>query len=217
MARIAAEIKLNLKSLCVLTAAGGTFKMEDEPDELYNENFLEDLKNGGGFSFAGRPSLSAEEISRRNSMQPPHLRSSYVVQYQDQNLIDDSMFKVRRHQSLPLPRFHSMRFHFQIGDDHKANGVDDSMLSTQSDTRRGTTYKRPGPPTPSKNGGRLSLGGTTAELPRGDILRESNRALMPSTAANAAKSATKKSTPGKFRSMFSSAKLKDEVRNKFLI
>lgn len=91
------------------------------------------------------------------------------------------------------------------------------MLSTQSDVRRGTLYKRPGPPTPSKNGGRLSFGGATAELPKGEILRESNKAMVPSTALNAAKTASKKSTPGKFRSMFSSAKIKDEVRNKFLI
>lgn len=88
------------------------------------------------------------------------------------------------------------------------------MFSTQSDTRRGTLYKRPGPPTPSKNGGRLSIGGANAELPKGDILRESNKATVPS---NPVKLAAKKSTPGKIRSLFSSAKIKDEVRNKFLI
>lgn len=89
------------------------------------------------------------------------------------------------------------------------------MISTTSDQKRGTLYKRPGPPTPSKNGGRLSLGGTTSELPKGEILRESNtnRDNIPSSA----KSSGKKSTPGKFRSIFSSAKIKDEVRNKFLI
>lgn len=98
---------------------------------------------------------------------------------------------------------------FQIDDDQKAQTLDDSMLSTQSDTRRGTLYKRPGPPTPSKNAGRISIGGTNAELPRGDILRESNKST---------KSASKKSTPGKtLLSMFTTAKVKDEVRNKFLI
>lgn len=78
---------------CLSTAASGTFKMEDEPDEVYNENFLEDLKTGR-FSINGRESLSREEIERRNSMVPPHLRSSYTAQYQNQNIIDDSMFKV---------------------------------------------------------------------------------------------------------------------------
>lgn len=68
--------------------------MEDEPDEVYNENFLEDMKCGR-FSINGRESLSREEIERRNSMVPPHLRSSYTAQYQNQNIIDDSMFKVK--------------------------------------------------------------------------------------------------------------------------
>lgn len=93
--------------------------------------------------------------------------------------------------------------------------MDVSIASSTGDQKRGTLYKRPGPPTPSKNGGRLSLGGTNGELPRGDILRESN-ANKDGAAANA-KMASKKSTPGKFRSIFSSAKVKDEVRNKFLI
>lgn len=109
----------------------------------------------------------------------------------------------------------NLKLYLQLVD--KANGIDESMQSTQSDTRRGTIYKRPGPPTPSKNGGRLSIGGVNAELPRGDILRESNKVVMPASASTANKSAPKKSTPGKFRSMFSSAKIKDEVRNKFLI
>lgn len=89
------------------------------------------------------------------------------------------------------------------------------MFSTQSESRRGTLYKRPGPPTPSKNGGRLSLGGLV-ELPRGDILREQNENVKeekPSMKTIAAK----KSTPGRLRMMFSSSKIKDEVRNKLLI
>lgn len=69
--------------------------MEDEPDEVYNENFLEDLKNGGSFSIVGRDSLTQDEINRRNSMVPPHLRSTYQAQYQDQNINEDSLFKVK--------------------------------------------------------------------------------------------------------------------------
>lgn len=77
-----------------LRLAGGNFNMEDEPEELYSEYFLDDLKNGGGISMAGRDSLSLDEIKRRNSMVPPHLRSSYSVQYQDQNINEESIFKV---------------------------------------------------------------------------------------------------------------------------
>lgn len=92
-------------------------------------------------------------------------------------------------------------------------------MSSQSETRRGTLYKRPGPPTPSKNGGRLSFGGIGAELPRGDILREQNQQASTSSSLITTNKATasKKSTPGKFRSIFSSAKIKEEVRNKLLI
>lgn len=89
------------------------------------------------------------------------------------------------------------------------------MSSTQTESRRGTLYKRPGPPTPSKNGGRLSFGGISVDqLPRTEVLREHN---TNNDHATVSKSATKKSTPGKFRSLFSTSKLKDEVRNKLLL
>uniref|UniRef100_A0A0A1XT98 Myosin-7 n=1 Tax=Zeugodacus cucurbitae TaxID=28588 RepID=A0A0A1XT98_ZEUCU len=61
------------------------------------------------------------------------------------------------------------------------NSLDDSMSALLSTTSGGgarkkltgiTNYKRPGPPTPSKHGGRLSLGGSS-EPPR-EILREVN-------------------------------------------
>lgn len=81
----------------------------------------------------------------------------------------------------------------------------DSMFSNnQLDVRRGTLYQRPGPPTPSKNGGRLSFGGSivsASDLFPKDILREQN--------TNNAKT---KTTPGKLMSMFSSSKHK-EVRS----
>lgn len=90
------------------------------------------------------------------------------------------------------------------------------MFSIQSDVRRGTAYKRPGPPTPSKNGGRLSLGG--ADASRVDVLREHNGIGIgrPSIGSNTSK-ASKKITPGKLSRIFSTSKLKDEVRNKLLI
>lgn len=86
------------------------------------------------------------------------------------------------------------------------------MFSTQSDSRRGTAYKKPGPPTPSKNGGRFSLGGS--DLPKSEVLREQN-GERPSLGGMS--KASKKITPGKLSRIFSSSKLKDEVRNKLLI
>lgn len=91
------------------------------------------------------------------------------------------------------------------------------MFSTQSESRRGTAYKRPGPPTPSKNGGRLSFGGTDILWRTGDtVLREQNGIERPSLGGTTSK-ASKKITPGKLSRIFSSSKLKDEVRNKLLI
>lgn len=74
------------------------------------------------------------------------------------------------------------------------------MFSNQLDVRRGTLYQRPGPPTPSKNGGRLSFGGsnvTASDLFPKEVLREQNN------------NAKTKTTPGKLMSMFSSSKQKD--------
>lgn len=90
------------------------------------------------------------------------------------------------------------------------------MFSTQSETRRLTLYKKPGPPTPNKNSARLSLG-AASDLPRGDILREQNGNDKASMGGGSTKLTAKKSTPGKFRSIFSSSKSKDEVGKRFLI
>lgn len=57
---------------------GGNFRMEDEEGELFDNTYLDELKRG-----SGRESLTLEEIQRRNSMVPPHLRSSYMPQFAD--------------------------------------------------------------------------------------------------------------------------------------
>lgn len=54
--------------------------MEDEEGELFDNTYLDELKRG---SLTGRESLTFEEIQRRNSMVPPHLRSSYMPQFAD--------------------------------------------------------------------------------------------------------------------------------------
>lgn len=60
--------------------------MEDEEGELFDNTYLDQMKSEGRFSMSGRDSLTFDEIQRRNSMVPPHLRSSYSVQYQNSNL-----------------------------------------------------------------------------------------------------------------------------------
>lgn len=62
---------------------GSNFKMEDEEGELFDNTYLDELKLGSGNLTTGRDSLTLEEIQRRNSMVPAHLRSSYLPQYQD--------------------------------------------------------------------------------------------------------------------------------------
>lgn len=52
--------------------------MEDEEGELFDNTYLDELQRG-----SGRESLTLEEIQRRNSMVPPHLRSSYMPQFTD--------------------------------------------------------------------------------------------------------------------------------------
>lgn len=72
-----------------------------------------------------------------------------------------------------------------------------------------------GPPTPSKHGGRFSLGGTF-DLPRDEreVLRESNT-NNPKLSIGGGPKPSKNKTPGKLRNLFTSSKVKDEVRHKF--
>lgn len=66
--------------------------MEDEEGELFNNTYLDELKTGGRFS-PTRESITQDELARRNSMYPMHLRSSYAP-YADQNLNEDDLLKV---------------------------------------------------------------------------------------------------------------------------
>jgi hypothetical protein len=79
--------------------------------------------------------------------------------------------------------------------------LDDSdalLLQSQHRKKQSTSYKRPGPPTPSKNAGRLSLGGST-DVHYTNILKDSNNA-------------DKKNTPGRMMAFLSQfSKNKDEV------
>ena len=82
--------------------------------------------------------------------------------------------------------------------------MDDSSLSLLQNglrKKQSTSYKRPGPPTPSKNAGRLSIGPNDVQY-KEVVLKDSTN-----------ENAMKKATPGKFRGFFgaSSAKPKDEV------
>ncbi|XP_023158388.1 flagellar attachment zone protein 1 isoform X3 [Ceratitis capitata] len=146
------------RSLTALTSNAGlssNLAMEDEEGEVFNNTYLTDLQTG---RMSMCREVCAEELQYRNSLVPPHLKSTYAAQY-DHCLADDDM------------------------KDGGPHSLDDSMSALLSTTGGGvggarkkltgiTNYKRPGPPTPSKHGGRLSLGGCS-EPPR-EILKEVN-------------------------------------------
>ncbi|XP_049820003.1 repetitive organellar protein isoform X2 [Aethina tumida] len=164
---------------------GQSLRMEDEEEAMFNNKYLSDLKEGRGF-LTGRESTSSRlsTLAMRNSMVPPHLKSSYPAEtqfvspshYKDDEIktgnvdLDDSLSKL-----LPGEK-HDKRQRKDIGT---------------------TTYKKPGPPTPSKNGGRLSLQGNEVHP-----LRESND-----------KTPLKKvTTPGRLKSLFSSKNVTSSLR-----
>ncbi|XP_030564467.1 nucleoprotein TPR isoform X2 [Drosophila novamexicana] len=131
------------------TNLGSNLAMEDEEGEVFNNTYLTDLKLGSV------PNMTAKELHHRNSLQPPHLKSAYAAQYNLDAHDDD--FK-----NGPLSLDDSMSALLSTTEGNGAGTRKKSM---------GTHYKRPGPPTPSKNGGRLSFG--SMEPPR-EILRETS-------------------------------------------
>ncbi|KAI8034186.1 hypothetical protein M5D96_013037 [Drosophila gunungcola] len=168
------------------SAPSSNLAMEDEEGEVFNNTYLTDLKLGRV------PDMTAEELIYRNSLQPPHLKSTYAAQYdlgsQDEDLkvsvsctpISGSRITERSIMTrdgtggTPLQtRQAAMRAKDDRDGPHSLDDSMSALLSSSSTGTRkktmGTHYKRPGPPTPSKNGGRLSFG--SSEPPR-EILRE---------------------------------------------
>ncbi|XP_076266975.1 uncharacterized protein LOC143200443 isoform X2 [Rhynchophorus ferrugineus] len=156
-----------------INSLGRNFEMEDEEDDMFNNKYLVDLKEGRCAPQTGRESNVSRmsELAWRNSMVPPHLKSSYPAETQ---FVSPTRFRE---------------------DDLKAGNValDDSLSKLlpgekprQKKDFGTTTYKKPGPPTPSKNGGRLSLQGNEIAP-----LRETNHASPP-----------KKVTPSRLLALF---------------
>lgn len=71
--------------------------MEDEEGELFDNTYLDELKRG-----SGRESLTLDEIQRRNSMVPPHLRSSYMPQFSDEPKVSPNSIYFDLHFSFIL-------------------------------------------------------------------------------------------------------------------
>ncbi|XP_058443178.1 centromere-associated protein E isoform X2 [Malaya genurostris] len=184
-------------------------KMEDEEGEVFNNTYLTDLKTGRMSPMStGRESIRYSELMHRNSMVPPHLKSSYLAQYTDGEFTDDD------------------------NRDTASGALDDSSTSLISRKKVDgqTTYKRPGPPTPSKKGGRLSFGGSlpTNDFQYKEILkdssnngsigsrlslggRKSNVGAAGGSSVELAELNARRKTPGKFKQMFNATSLLNQL------
>ncbi|XP_073830571.1 mushroom body defect isoform X3 [Musca autumnalis] len=169
---------------------GTNLAMEDEEGEVFNNTYLTDLKTGRMSEYMSRE-VCAEELKYRNSLLPPHLRSTYAAQY-DSEIAEDEL-------------------------KDGPHSFDDSMSALLSTTNGGnrkkctgvTHYKRPGPPTPSKNG-RLSFGGCVSSEPMREILKESFDSANSATGTVSSSSAKTPARFNFFASRFSMGTGKDE-------
>ncbi|XP_025834068.1 COP1-interactive protein 1-like isoform X3 [Agrilus planipennis] len=154
---------------------GQSLEMEDEESDLFNNKYLTDLKEGR-CTLPSNKESNVERLSQlqwRNSLYPPHLKSSYPAETQFNS---PSQFKEEDIKTGVVDFDDSMSTKLLPGEKVRKKDI-------------GTTsYKKPGPPTPSKNGGRVSLQGN--EIHSKDVLRDHNDKTP------------KRTTPSRLRALF---------------